>query len=222
MARSINFPSLQVALDFVSWKDAEPVVGALSGLAGPKLLLEAGTPLIKGEGISVVSRIHNIAPRSPVIADLKTMDTAELEVSMAADAGADAAVVSGVAPRDTVTSFVEECRRRGIMSFVDSIGLGDPAALIEKARGADVVVIHRGIDEEASRSERGWSSIGRLRSSGFRVAVAGGIDLGAAAEALDYGADIVIVGRDITRNRDPRDRAFEYLRMLDTHKSAHV
>ena len=214
MARSMRFPSLQVALDFTSWRDAEAVVRSLSALSGPALFLEAGTPLIKGEGISVVSRISGIAPGSPVVADLKTMDTAELEVSMAAGAGADAAVVSGAAPRETVRSFVEECRRRGMTSFVDSIGLEDPSILVDKARGADVVVIHRGIDEESSNRDRRWSSIGRLKAAGFRVAVAGGIDVAAAGEALSSGADVIIVGRDITKNPDPARRASEYLRIL--------
>lgn len=214
MARAAKFPSLQVALDFTSWREAEAVVRSLADLSGPSLFLEAGTPLIKGEGISVITRISGIAPGSPVVADLKTMDTAELEVSMAAGAGADAAVVSGAAPRETVRSFIEECRRRGILSFVDSIGLEDPSTLIDKAKGADVVVIHRGIDEESSRRERRWSYVELLKGAGFRVAVAGGIDLEAAGEALGYGADVIIVGRDITRSRDPAKRALEYLRML--------
>ncbi|MGC8969034.1 MAG: orotidine 5'-phosphate decarboxylase / HUMPS family protein [Conexivisphaera sp.] len=214
MARAFEFPSLQVALDFTSWQEAEPVVRSLSALSGSRLVLEAGTPLIKGEGISVIRRISAAAPGSPIVADLKTMDTAELEVSMAAGAGADAAVVSGAAPPETIRSFVEECRKRDILSFVDSIGLDDPTSLVAKAEGADAVVIHRGIDEESSGKGRRWSAISSLRSAGFRVAVAGGIDLGAAVEALSAGADIIVVGRDITRSPDPAARAAEYLRIL--------
>ncbi len=210
----MEFPALQVALDLTSWRDAEAIVSRLSGLFGPRLLLEAGTPLIKAEGISVVSRISEMAKGSPVVADLKTMDTAELEVSLAAGAGADAAVVSGAAPPETVAAFIGECRRRGIASFVDSIGMSDPSALAEKAKGADVIVIHRGIDEERSRRGRSWSLIGYFKERGFRVAVAGGMDLAAAREALESGADVIVVGRDITRSQDPWARAREYLEML--------
>jgi 3-hexulose-6-phosphate synthase and related proteins len=214
VAKAVEFPSLQVALDFTSWAEARRVVGSLSSLSGSRLMLEAGTPLIKGEGIYVVRRISEMAPWAPVVADLKTMDTAELEVSMAAEAGADAAVVSGVAPIETVRSFIEECRRKGMMSFVDSIGLEDPAALVKKAEGADVIVIHRGIDEESAGRGRRWSAIKALKDAGFRVAVAGGMDLEAASSALEAGADVLVVGRDITRSADPAGRVSEYLKLI--------
>jgi 3-hexulose-6-phosphate synthase and related proteins len=178
VAKAVEFPSLQVALDFTSWAEARRVVGSLSSLSGSRLMLEAGTPLIKGEGIYVVRRISEMAPWAPVVADLKTMDTAELEVSMAAEAGADAAVVSGVAPIETVRSFIEECRRKGMMSFVDSIGLEDPAALVKKAEGADVIVIHRGIDEEsAGKGEEVVSDKGSEGRPASGWPWAGGMDL---------------------------------------------
>ncbi len=210
-----EYPALQVAFDFTSWDGAMRIVESVRELAGPSLIVEVGTPLIKAEGVRVVRRMRDIIPRSPVVADMKTMDTAEIEVELAASAGADAAVVSGAAPKETVKLFIDSCRRNDILSYVDSLGVDDVRLIAKKAEGADIIVIHRGIDEESlGRAPTFKEKIDELKPMGFRVAVAGGLNPTLAAEALGLGAHILIVGRDITGSEDPGSRIQEYLHII--------
>jgi bifunctional enzyme Fae/Hps len=62
------------------------------------VIIEAGTPLIKKFGLSVIGEIRKLRPNAFIIADMKILDTGNLEARMAADATADAVVVSGLAP----------------------------------------------------------------------------------------------------------------------------
>jgi bifunctional enzyme Fae/Hps len=69
----------------------------------------------------------------------------------------------------------------------------------------DVVILHRGIDQETGRT-LGLDLIQEMRETfkdkKFLVAVAGGIVPETAKEALQKGANIVIVGRYVTQSRD--------------------
>lgn len=60
------------------------------------LIIEADTPLIKRYGVEVVQYIREVRPNAFVVADLKTLDTGNLEARMVADATAHAVVISGL------------------------------------------------------------------------------------------------------------------------------
>ncbi|MCW7071216.1 MAG: bifunctional 5,6,7,8-tetrahydromethanopterin hydro-lyase/3-hexulose-6-phosphate synthase [Methanophagales archaeon] len=235
-------PYLQVALDIPSWKQMERVVSELP--QNDHLIIEAGTPLIKRYGVEIVGRIKEIKPETFVVADLKTLDTGNLEARMVSDAGADAVVISGLAPLQTIEKAVAEARKTGIYACLDMLNVASPLELLEKlssgeegASGGsisggsisggsipDVVELHRAIDVE--REERhAWGNIAELKrigrgsssgSSGGKmlVAVAGGIREENAAEALKGGADILIVGRGITNSRDVEAVARRFLRLM--------
>src|SRR5512139_2555306 len=93
-------PYLQVALDLVDMKKVDEVLCGLP--ENDHLLIEAGTPLIKKFGLGVISAIRKIRPNAFIIADLKVLDTGNLEARMAADSSADAVVISGLAPVPTL------------------------------------------------------------------------------------------------------------------------
>jgi bifunctional enzyme Fae/Hps len=69
----------------------------------------------------------------------------------------------------------------------------------------DMVILHRGIDQETGRS-LGLDLIQELRQNfqgkRFLIAVAGGIVPQTAKEALEKGADVIIVGRYVTQAKD--------------------
>jgi bifunctional enzyme Fae/Hps len=69
----------------------------------------------------------------------------------------------------------------------------------------DIVILHRGIDQETGR-EHGLETIPEIRQTfstkKFLIAVAGGIVPETAKEALQKGADIIIVGRYVTQSKD--------------------
>ncbi|MBU4148932.1 MAG: orotidine 5'-phosphate decarboxylase, partial [Candidatus Omnitrophica bacterium] len=71
-------PILQVALDFVNLKRALKCAG--EAVAGGVDWLEAGTPLIKSEGLSAVRELRRMFPRKTIVADMKIMDAGRVEV----------------------------------------------------------------------------------------------------------------------------------------------
>ncbi|MGB9902409.1 orotidine 5'-phosphate decarboxylase / HUMPS family protein, partial [Methanothrix sp.] len=117
--------------------------------------------------------------------------------------------------RKTIELAIKEARKTGIYSIVDMLNVSDP---VEVLRGLsvlpDVVELHRAIDME--NSEHAWQSIPEIKSLGKRllVAVAGGIRVDNVGDALRAGADIIVVGRAITRSKDARDMTEQFLSQL--------
>src|SRR5881392_3470089 len=102
-------PVLQVALDHMHRKRA--LLAAKEAVEGGADWLEAGTPLIKSEGMEVVRELKKSFPGKTIVADLKTMDTGAFETEIAAKAGADVITVMGVT--DDATILGRSRRRAG-------------------------------------------------------------------------------------------------------------
>ena len=206
-------PYLQVAFDLVDVAEVRRVLSALPD--SDHILIEVGTPLVKMLGMNVVKEIRAIRPGAFIILDLKTLDTGNLEVRLAADSTADAVVISGLAPKKTIELSINEARKTGIYSIIDMLNVADPLAVLKGLDVLpDVVELHRAIDME--KSAHAWQNIPDIKAlaeEGRRllVAVAGGIRTDTQGAALAAGADILVVGRAITRSRDIRDMAEQFL-----------
>ena len=96
-------PILQLALDFVDLKRA--LKSAQAGVAGGVDWLEAGTPLIKSEGLHAVRELRRLFPDTTIVADMKIMDTGRVEVETAAKAGANIVDVLGASSEATIRAF---------------------------------------------------------------------------------------------------------------------
>ena len=210
-------PYLQVALDIPNWGHMERVVKDLP--SNDHLIIEAGTPLIKRYGVDIVAKIKEIKPDTFVIADLKTLDTGNLEVRMVSDAGADAVVISGLAPLRTMEKAIEEARKTGIYSSLDMLNVKNPLDVLKELSVGgmmpDVVELHRAIDVE-QEERHAWGDMAEIKRIGGKmlVAVAGGIKEDTAPEAINGGADIIIVGRGITNSKDVEGVSRRFLRLL--------
>jgi bifunctional enzyme Fae/Hps len=207
-------PYLQVAIDLV---DMKRVAAVLAGLPqNDHLIIEAGTPLIKMFGLSVISEIRKLRPNAFIIADLKILDTGNLEARLAADATADAVVISGLAPIATLEKAINEARKTGIYSIIDMLNVADPVRVIKQLSvKPDIVELHRAID--ADGTEHGWGDIPLLKKAAngkLLVATAGGIRVPVVKAALKAGADIIVVGRAITASKDIHHAAEEFLEQL--------
>lgn len=169
----------------------------------PRILIEAGTPFIKNEGTAGIQAIHRIW-RGDIVADLKTLDGAYSEVHMAQMAGATAATTLGNAPIETLDIFVETCARLGVDSMIDMLGVDDPLKVVMRLdKPPDVVILHRGRDEESTRGKViQYRHVNRLRSKfDVLISAAGGVDLKEARSAIFNGANIVVV--NLVRPGDP-------------------
>ncbi|MCD6444775.1 bifunctional 5,6,7,8-tetrahydromethanopterin hydro-lyase/3-hexulose-6-phosphate synthase [Candidatus Bathyarchaeota archaeon] len=215
-----NPPYLQVALDLRSVDRALEVVKLLP--KRERLILEAGTPLIKAQGVGVVEKIRSVWRDAFIVADLKTMDVGRVEVKEAADATADAVCILAVASDTTVDKAILEAQKQGIYSVLDMMEVSDPIARLERLTyKPDIVLLHVSADVERAAAEAGkpletrWGNISEIKKR-FRVlvAVAGGVTPATAGEALRSGADIIVVGRYIVRNGDPRRAAEQFLDLM--------
>ena len=115
---------LQVAIDLLSTADA---LALLSKVAEQVDVIELGTPLIKQEGLSVITNIKAAYPDKLVFADMKTMDAGELEANLAFEAGADIMTVLGTAGDSTIAGAVKSGKAHGKAVVADMIGVADKA-----------------------------------------------------------------------------------------------
>jgi len=208
-------PYLQVAMDLV---DMGKVAQVLKNVPeNDHVIIEAGTPLIKKFGLSVLGEIRKLRPNAFIIADMKILDTGNLEARMAADATADAVVVSGLAPISTIEKAVSEARKVGIYSIIDMLNVQNPVKLISSLKvKPDIVELHRAIDvEETAHAWGDIPAIKKAAGSKLLVATAGGIRVNVVKDALKAGADILVVGRAITASKDIEHTANEFLDELN-------
>jgi bifunctional enzyme Fae/Hps len=168
-----------------------------------RILIEAGTPFIKREGVRGISTLRGLW-QGHVVADIKTSDGAAAEVEMVRKAGADAVTVLGTAPTETLDLFVKQCDELGMISMVDLLGVGDPLKVLRPMqKPPDVLILHKGRDEESTRGKViEYRHVNRIRSKfDANIAAAGGVDLDQARSAIFNGANIVVV--NLVRPGDP-------------------
>jgi len=160
--------------------------------------LEAGTPLLLGEGLHAVEKLHARFPNHPIVADLKTMDGGYLEAEMMAKAGASFVVVMGRAHEATIRRVVQAGRDFNIRVMGDNLGAEDRVACAKwmAGLGVDVIVHHIGFDERAMIS--GLSPLDELddvvRAVSIPVQAVGGLSIDQAIECARRGAPFVVVG----------------------------
>jgi 3-keto-L-gulonate-6-phosphate decarboxylase len=168
-----------------------------------RILIEAGTPFIKREGMEGIRTIRRFW-RGQVVADLKTVDGALGEVDMVRAAGATAATAFGNSPTEALDLFVARCAEMGMGSMLDMLGVKDPLKVVMQLKQPpDVVVLHRGRDEEGTRGKViQYRHVNRVRSKfNVLISAAGGVDLKEARSAIFNGASVVVV--NLVRPADP-------------------
>lgn len=195
-------PVLQVALDHMHLKRA--VLAAKEAVEGGADWLEAGTPLIKSEGIEAVRALKKAFPGKTIVADLKTMDTGAFEVEIAAKAGADVVTVMGVTDDATILEAVKAARRYGSQIMVDLMRVVDKPARAKEleALGVDYLNMHVSIDEQMIAHTPLQELKAVANATRLPVAVAGGLNSETVAHAVAAGASILIVGGAIIKAGD--------------------
>jgi 3-hexulose-6-phosphate synthase/6-phospho-3-hexuloisomerase len=209
-------PILQLALDFVDLKRA--LKSAKAGVAGGVDWIEAGTPLIKSEGLHAVRELRRLFPDATIIADMKIMDTGRIEVETAAKAGANIVDVLGASSDATIRECIQAGKNYGAKIVVDMIAVDDVVSRAKFAEdaGADYVTVHCSVDEQMEGKDPFDTLRQVAKVLSIPVGVAGGINSETAADAVEAGAAIVIVGGAITKAMDPELAAQDIRKGLDT------
>ena len=207
-------PKIQVALDLIHLEDALNIASKVADYVD---YLEAGTPLIKAEGLRSAMILKREFGDKVVVADLKTMDTGYLEASLAYEFGADYSTVMAVADIGTVEGAIKARDDYGKGLMIDLLGVRDLSIVRELDRlKPDYFLIHSGIDMQ-HRGLMPFEPIKRLSKIGVsaKLGVAGGLnkDNIRGLEGLDV--DLVIIGGFITKSDDPGKVAREVLEAVE-------
>ncbi len=202
-------PYLQVALDTTSAEEAIRIASLIP--ESNNTIVEAGTPLIKAEGVKVIRLLSAASHGKPLLADMKTMDTGYLEAILAFDNGALITTVLGAADFNTWRGAVKASMEKGGLVQVDMINIDKPleTAIKSVEQGVHIIGLHAGIDQQG----RGYRAIDMIpiirelrRELGETyISIAGGIKKEDVIKLIDAGADIVVVGSAITKNRNPKE-----------------
>jgi 3-hexulose-6-phosphate synthase/6-phospho-3-hexuloisomerase len=201
--------TVQISLDVLSIDEA--LSTAELALRSGVDWLEAGTPLIIAEGMHGVRALRAAFPKTPIVADLKTMDGGYLEAEVMAQAGATHVVVMARAHEETIRCVVKAGRDFGVKVMGDNLGCEDMVAGARRLEdlGCDYIVHHIGYDERrgiAARGERMPSPLDQLRevvaAVGVPVQAVGGLSLEQSIRTPEYGAPLVVLGAPLTIDAD--------------------
>jgi 3-hexulose-6-phosphate synthase/6-phospho-3-hexuloisomerase len=212
----LDRPVLQVALDFENLSRA--LLAAREAVEGGADWVEAGTPLVKSEGLDAVRELKKAFPDHRIVADLKVMDTGAFEVEIAAKAGADLVTILGASDDDTIADGVRGGELYGAEVVVDLLGVPDPVARARRAAelGAAAVCWHVGIDMQM-QGRTPFAVLEELaKAVSVPVAVAGGLTSESVAAAVRAGAQILIVGGAITKSANVTDATRRIRQAIDT------
>lgn len=200
---------VQISLDIVNIPEALETA-ALALRAGVDWL-EAGTPLIIAEGMNGVRALRDSFPKTPIVADLKTMDGGYLEAELMAKAGATHVVVMERAHPETVKVVVKAGRDLGIKVMGDNLGapnMVDSAKRLEDL-GCDYIIHHIGFDERRGIVAAGGrcpSPLDQLREIVAAVKkpvqAVGGLSVEQAIRTPEYGAPLVVLGAPLAIDAD--------------------
>ncbi len=212
-----KWPQVQLALDLLRLEDALRI--ARAAVAQGIGWVEAGTPLIKSEGMRAVRSLSRSFPRQMVVADMKTLDAGAVETEMALQAGAKVVSISGLAHDRTVRDSVRTAARYDGMLMADLLMSRNPRgrALELESLGVDIVCVHTGVDVQKglhSRVRVGRRLLGLIGTLRVPVAAAGGVDPTIAGALVKSGVSLVIVGSWITGSKNPGRASAQIMRKL--------
>ena len=213
-------PLIQVALDLLKIDDALKIASKIAPYVD---IIEAGTPLIKSEGIKVVRMLKEAHPDKLICADLKIADAGYLEVKMAGSSGADTVSVLADAYNITILETLRAAEEFQVEIIADLImsrrpakRLAEIATLKYKNTKLHYCLVHSGLDRQESRHNplTELESVVNIQDRP-RLAIAGGITKSDIADLKTYPLDIIIIGGAITRADNPKLIAEQIHKLVD-------
>lgn len=203
---------LQLALDLEDLNDALKLAEQTSDYID---IIELGTPLIKVHGLKTVCEAFSKFNK-PLLADLKTMDTGEFEAMLAFKYGADYMTVCAAADNKTIQDAAKYANENSKHCMVDLLSAKDVVKRAQEIKdlGPSFVCVHSGIDMQLQGCCP-LNDLKKVKGVMDNVAVAGGITLETAPQALEQNPAILIIGGAITRVDNPREAAKQFRQLVD-------
>lgn len=193
---------LQVAIDLLTTEAALELAEKVAPYVD---IIELGTPLIKAEGLKVITAMKAAHPDKLVFADLKTADTGALEAEMAFNAGADLVTVMGAVDDATIIGAIEAAKKAGKKVVVDTIGVKNRVQRAKEvtAFGVEFVELHAGLDEQALPGYNVQKLISEGREAQVPFSIAGGVNINTIKDVVAAGAAVAVAGGAIYGAEDP-------------------
>ncbi|MCK4613232.1 MAG: orotidine 5'-phosphate decarboxylase [Thermoplasmata archaeon] len=166
--------------------------------------LEAGTPLIKSEGMDSVRELRRLFPKYKIVADLKIMDVGGFETEIAGRAGASVVTVMGVSDDPTIEEALRAGRKYGVEIMVDLLGVKGKVSRAQEVEkmGVDYLCLHVSIDKQMLGASPCEEIKEVADAVSIPIAAAGGLNSENAHLAARAGASIIIVGGAISKAPD--------------------
>ena len=214
---------MQIALDVINTHRALQI--AEEAIKGGVDWIEAGTPLIKSEGMNILRELHKKFPNKILVADMKTADGGSVEIEMAAKSGAKVVLMLGGSDNASVTEAVEAAEKYGVMLGCDTIDIPQER-LVQRALeleelGVEMICSHVGVDQQVIYGGEKTLDVARILKQKLNpttwLAIAGGINSETAAKAREIGVDVIIVGGALYKSQNPEETA---RKIKDAIKSA--
>ena len=205
-------PLLQVALDYNDLKDATEI---LSKIKDNVDIVEAGTPLLKSEGVKNVLPAFREITEKPLVADLKAADVADMEFDVAAANHAKYVTVLASSPIENIKDGLEFAKSHNMEMAADLLGVEDYCSRLKELNGigVDYIGLHCGISEQRqgknifTKTKEVSEAVEPL---GGKIVVAGGVNADNIDQLAGIGnIAIIIVGGGITGAKDPASAAKE-------------
>jgi 3-hexulose-6-phosphate synthase / 6-phospho-3-hexuloisomerase len=214
-------PLIQLALDSL---DFEQTMNLAEKTAPFIDIFEIGTPCIKHNGVDLVKTLRAQFPDKLLLVDLKTMDAGEYEAAPFYAVGADICTVLGVSGPATIAGVVKAATAHNGEAQVDLINVPNKLECAKEAArlGARIIGVHTGLDAQ-SAGQTPYADLRDVAGLGLdvRISVAGGINAATVQQAIESGADIIVVGAAIYGAPCPSDAARTIRRIADgktTHR----
>lgn len=192
---------LQAAIDRVTLEQAEAYVKAFAGTTD---IIEIGTSLVKDYGLLNLKPLNALKGTTRLLADLKTSDEGDYEFKQGYAQGFDFLTAMGAASRATLEKCYAASQAAGKEMMIDLLECDD-RRIAEIADFTDAVYcLHTSIDKGQTPDPAGevWRFKTRFPEV-RRIAIAGGVGIGALPALREQGTEIVIVGAAITGAPEP-------------------
>jgi 3-hexulose-6-phosphate synthase/6-phospho-3-hexuloisomerase len=225
MQKQKQAPILQIALDLVNLHRALQI--AEEAVRGGANWIEAGTPLIKSEGMNAVRALKKKFPDHTIVADMKTVDAGSAEIEIAAKAGAKVVLMLGVSDNASIREAILASKKYGVKIGCDLIDI-EEHRFIERAleleeMGVDIICIHVGVDQQmiygGEKTVELTKKVAQALKPTTLVATAGGLNSETAYKAREAGADIIIVGGALYKSKSPEESARTIWKAINEAKS---
>ena len=206
-------PLLQLALDTF---DLPSALAPMQHAREHVDVVEAGTILCLAEGMHAVRALRALYPDKLLLADVRIAEAGSIIAKLAFEAGADiVSVVSGATPETIEVVLREADRHEGQVQLELIDGWTWEQVPQWRSMGIEQVITHRSRDGEALGSlswKRGdFDAMRALADAGFKVIVAGGVEIADLPLFTGVPIHIFTVGRAIRNAADPAAaaRAFQ-------------